>query len=339
MSASDWFKRVVEGDTLSSEEARAVMSSIMRGELSPAQMAAWLIALRMRGETPEEIAGFALAMREYALRVPVQREGLLDTCGTGGDRLKTFNISTATAFVLAAAGVPVAKHGNRAVSSRCGSADVLEACGANLELSPEQVGEAIEQVGLGFLFAPRHHPAMKQVAPIRRELGVRTVFNLLGPLTNPAGAKRQLLGVFDSHWVPILAQVLHLLGSESALVVHGLDGLDEVFPIGATYVAELKPDGTVETTELTPADFGLKALSAQQIVAGATPEENARQLKAALSGEDEFLMTAVVINAAAAFRVAGKVGTWKEGAELATQVIRSGKARAKLEEYVAFSHR
>jgi anthranilate phosphoribosyltransferase len=303
---NDLLRKVLEGEILSESEAEQLMHRLMAGELTPAQMAGVLMTLRTRGETLDEMVGFARAMRAHAVSVPVQVPGLLDTCGTGGDAMKTWNLSTGIAFVVAAAGVPVAKHGNRAVSSRCGSADVLEALGANLNLTPEQVAEAIQQVGIGFLFAPLHHPAMRHVAPVRRELGVRTVFNLLGPLTNPAGARRQLLGVFHWQWIAILAEALGRLGAERALVVHGMDGLDEVSPIGTTVAAHLKPDGSIETFEFTPEDLGLQRLPGAAILAGETPQQNAQYLRDALAGEDEARMQALLPGAAMALWVAGR---------------------------------
>lgn len=335
--AKEWLRNLVEGRRLALEEAESLMNDVMGGQWSETQIAAMLITLRMRGETPEEIAGFARAMRTHSLKIAPQREGLLDTCGTGGDALKTWNLSTATAFVVAGGGVPVAKHGNRAVSSKCGSADVLEACGVNLQISPERVQQAIEQIGVGFLFAPQYHPAMKYVAPVRRELGMRTVFNLLGPLTNPAGAKRQIVGVFDWQWLVPVAQALRELGSERALVVHGRDGLDEVSPSGATVAAHLTEEGQIETFELTPADFGLTPLKTKELVAGDSVEENAKKLKLALSGQEEHLVRAILPSAAAAFWVAGKVDDLRDGVWLAERVIQSGKALELLERLAEFS--
>jgi anthranilate phosphoribosyltransferase len=251
--------------------------------------------------------------------------------------MKTWNLSTGIAFVVAAAGVPVAKHGNRAVSSRCGSADVLEALGANLNLTPEQVAEAIQQVGIGFLFAPLHHPAMRHVAPVRRELGVRTVFNLLGPLTNPAGARRQLLGVFHWQWIAILAEALGRLGAERALVVHGMDGLDEVSPIGTTVAAHLKPDGSIETFEFTPEDLGLQRLPGAAILAGETPQQNAQYLRDALAGEDEARMQALLPGAAMALWVAGRVEDPRDGVAVALRAVETGRALEMLEDYIAFT--
>jgi anthranilate phosphoribosyltransferase len=334
---NDLLRKVLEGEILSESEAEQLMHRLMTGELTPAQMAGVLMTLRTRGETLDEMVGFARAMRAHAVSVPVQVPGLLDTCGTGGDAMKTWNLSTGIAFVVAAAGVPVAKHGNRAVSSRCGSADVLEALGANLNLTPEQVAEAIQQVGIGFLFAPLHHPAMRQVAPVRRELGVRTVFNLLGPLTNPAGARRQLLGVFHWQWIAILAEALGRLGAERALVVHGMDGLDEVSPIGTTVAAYLKPDGSIETFEFTPEDLGLQRLPGAAILAGETPQQNAQYLRDALAGEDEARMQALLPGAAMALWVAGRVEDPRDGVAVALRAVETGRALEMLEDYIAFT--
>jgi anthranilate phosphoribosyltransferase len=334
---NDLLRKVLEGEILSESEAEQLMHRLMAGELTPAQMAGVLMTLRTRGETLDEMVGFARAMRAHAVSVPVQVPGLLDTCGTGGDAMKTWNLSTGIAFVVAAAGVPVAKHGNRAVSSRCGSADVLEALGANLNLTPEQVAEAIQQVGIGFLFAPLHHPAMRHVAPVRRELGVRTVFNLLGPLTNPAGARRQLLGVFHWQWIAILAEALGRLGAERALVVHGMDGLDEVSPIGTTVAAHLKPDGSIETFEFTPEDLGLQRLPGAAILAGETPQQNAQYLRDALAGEDEARMQALLPGAAMALWVAGRVKDPRDGVAVALRAVETGRALEMLEDYIAFT--
>jgi anthranilate phosphoribosyltransferase len=334
---NDLLRKVLEGEILSESEAEQLMHRLMAGELTPAQMAGVLMTLRTRGETLDEMVGFARAMRAHAVSVPVQVPGLLDTCGTGGDTMKTWNLSTGIAFVVAAAGVPVAKHGNRAVSSRCGSADVLEALGANLNLTPEQVAEAIQQVGIGFLFAPLHHPAMRHVAPVRRELGVRTVFNLLGPLTNPAGARRQLLGVFHWQWIAILAEALGRLGAERALVVHGMDGLDEVSPIGTTVAAYLKPDGSIETFEFTPEDLGLQRLPGAAMLAGETPQQNAQYLRDALAGEDEARMQALLPGAAMALWVAGRVEDPRDGVAVALRAVETGRALEMLEDYIAFT--
>jgi len=337
MELSALIKRVLEGDDLNEEQAEQLMHAMMQGDLTPVQIAGVLMTLRTRGETLDELVGFARAMRANSVRVPVQIPNLLDTCGTGGDTLKTWNLSTATAFVVAGAGVPVAKHGNRAVSSKCGSADVLEALGARIDLTPEQVARCIEQVGVGFLFAPLHHPAMKHVAPVRRELGVRTVFNLLGPLTNPAGASRQLLGVFSWEWLTLIAEALARLGTERACVVHGMGGLDEVSPIGVTVCAHLKPDGTVETFEFSPSDLGLEPLPERALMAGEASEENAQILRSALSGDDELRLRALLPGAGVALWVAGRAETIRDGIWMAQRVIESGRAEEVLNDFIAFT--
>ncbi|MCS7190137.1 MAG: anthranilate phosphoribosyltransferase [Fimbriimonadales bacterium] len=337
MELQQLVRRVLEGDDLDAAQAEALMHAMMDGALTPVQMAGVLMTMRTRGETLQELVGFARAMRAHSIRVPIDNPNLLDTCGTGGDTLKTWNLSTATAFVVAAAGVPVAKHGNRAVSSRCGSADVLEALGANLNLTPEQIAQGIQQVGVGFMFAPLHHPAMRHVAPVRRELGVRTVFNLLGPLTNPANARKQLLGVFSWEWLTLIAEALAQLGTERALVVHGMDGLDEVSPIGVTVAAHLKPDGSITTFEFTPRDLGLDAVPASALAAGETPQENAQYLRAAITGDDEARMRAILPGAAAALWVAGRVEDIRDGVLLATRAIESGRAEEILEGFIAYT--
>ncbi len=338
MEVSEIVRRVLEGEDLSEAEAEQLMHAMMEGALTPVQVAGVLMTMRTRGETLNEIVGFARAMRAHAVKVPLDDlPELLDTCGTGGDRLKTWNLSTATAFVVAGAGVPVAKHGNRAVSSKCGSADVLEALGANLHLTPEQIADCIRQVGVGFLFAPLHHPAMKHVAPVRRELGVRTVFNLLGPLTNPAGAKRQMIGVFSWEWLEEIAQALARLGTERAVVVHGMDGLDEVSPIGVTVVAHLMPNGTIASFAFTPEEVGVEPVSMEALAPGNTPEENALYLRVAISGEDEERMRAVVLNAGVALWVAGRAEHIRDGVALAQRVIETGRAEEKLDDFIAFT--
>ncbi len=337
MDVAALVRRVLEGDDLGTDEAETLMDAMMQGALTPVQIAGVLMTLRTRGETLQELIGFARAMRAHSIKVPIDNPDLLDTCGTGGDTLKTWNLSTAAVFVVAAAGVPVAKHGNRAVSSRCGSADVLEALGVNLNLTPEQIAQGIEQVGVGFMFAPLHHPAMRHVAPVRRELGVRTVFNLLGPLTNPANARRQLLGVFSWEWLTLLAEALAQLGTERALIVHGMDGLDEVSPIGVTVAAHLRPDGTIETFEFTPRDLGLEPVPAHALIAGDTPAENAQILRQAITGDDELRMRALLPNAAAALWVAGRVDDIRDGVLLALRAIESGRAEEVLEDFIAYT--
>jgi anthranilate phosphoribosyltransferase len=311
------------------------MEEIMSGEATPAQLGAFLVALRLKGETAEEIAGMARVMREKALRVSVDGP-LLDTCGTGGDARGTFNVSTAAAFVAAGAGARVAKHGNRAMTSACGSADVLEALGAKIELSPEGVAACIERAGFGFMFAPAFHPAMKFAAGPRREIGIRTVFNILGPLTNPAGAQSQVLGVAEPALAEKLAMVLARLGTKHALVVHGEDGLDEVSAGAPTNVCEVK-DGTVSTSVLRPSDLGLPAY-APDAVRGGSAEENADALRRVLAGEAGPLRDFTLLNAAAGLVAADLATDFQQGLLLAAQSIDSGAARDKLEAFVRVSN-
>jgi anthranilate phosphoribosyltransferase len=330
--------KLIEGSPLSFGESEAVMAEIMTGQATSAQSAAFLTALRLKGESVEELYAFATVMRQHCRQIRPKVSGrLVDTCGTGGDKLKTFNVSTAAAFVLAGAGVAVAKHGNRAVTSCSGSADVLERLGLNLNQSPEDVEAAIEQVGVGFMFAPAFHPAMKHVAPVRREIGIRTVFNVLGPLTNPANASAQVLGVYDPQLVSPLANALGRLGCSEALVVHGLDGLDEISTVGKTVVAHLK-DGKVIETEMSPQDFGVKTATVASLQCGSA-EESAQVALKILSGE--LLGTAktdiVLVNAAAGIVVAGKASSFAEGLELAQKSIISGAAYGKLRSLVKMS--
>jgi anthranilate phosphoribosyltransferase len=313
------------------------MRQIMHGEVSAAQIAGILVGLRVKKETIGEIAAAAFVMREFASKVPVtKREHLVDTCGTGGDAAHTFNISTASALVAAAAGAQVAKHGGRSVSSTCGSADVLEALGVNLNLTPEQVGRSIDQIGIGFMFAPNFHGAMKYAAPVRRELGVRTLFNVLGPLTNPAGADNQVMGVFHPDLVGIQARVLQRLGSRHVLVVNGSDGLDEITISGASNIAELK-DGEVSEYTVKPQDFGLKTAPLDSIRVA-----NAEEAKAMLLGVLDNLPGAahdiVLLNAGAAIYVAGLSATLAEGVKKAAEVITSGAAKHKLAQLIQISH-
>lgn len=325
--------RLVDGESLTAQEAATVMGEIMDGHATPAQIGALVTALRMKGETPEEIAGFALAMRERAFRITPQVPVFVDVVGTGGDRSGTFNISTVAAFVVAGAGVPVAKHNNRAVSSRCGSADVLEALGVPADAEPERVRRAIEEVGIGFLFAPRFHPAMRHAAGPRREIGIRTVFNVLGPLTNPAGARRQVVGVYHPSLVEPMARVLGHLGSECAFVVHG-DGLDELAPSGPSHVAEVR-SGRVRTFQLQPEDAGLRRHPVHA-VRGGEAQDNARLALEVLRGEDGPHRDVVLLNAAAALVAAGACSDLREAAERAAESIDRGDALAKLEQLRAF---
>jgi anthranilate phosphoribosyltransferase len=324
-------QKLISGAHLSGDEASAAMMQIMDGAASDAQIAGLLTALRMKGETVDEITGFARVMRERSLRVPTTRTPLVDTCGTGGDTCKTFNISTAAAFVVAAVGVAVAKHGNRSVTSKCGSADVLEALGVRLDLSPEAVGACVDAVGIGFLFARNHHPAMKHAAGPRAELGIRTVFNALGPLTNPAGATRQVVGVYDGALCPVLARVLLNLGAEHVLVVHGSIGLDEIATFGETIVAEGR-DSEVRTYTLTAAELGLQEATPGDVAPGVDADESVRLLLGVLDGTDRGARRDIVLaNAAAALYVAGVVPTLRHGVAKAGEIIDSGAAQAKVD--------
>ena len=326
---------VTEGRDLNAAEMTAVMRRIMGGEATPAQIGGFLVGLRMKGETVEEIAAAAGVMRELATPVRVSPERLVDTCGTGGDASGTFNISTASAFVAAAAGARVAKHGNRSVSSKSGSADVLEAAGVRLDLTPEQVARCIEAVGVGFMFAPRHHGAMKHAIGPRREMGVRTVFNLLGPLTNPAGAPHQVLGVFAPRWLRPVAEVLDRLGSRHVLVVHGAGGLDEISIAGPTRVAELR-DGRIEEYEVAPGDFGLPESPLEAIrVAGV--EESLATLRAVLGGAGGPARDAVALNAGAALYAAGVAEDLAAGVARVVEVLDRGAAAQRLEALAALS--
>ncbi|MDH3239390.1 MAG: anthranilate phosphoribosyltransferase [Alphaproteobacteria bacterium] len=327
--------QVADGAALSRGQAEEAFEIIMSGEATPSQMGAFLMALRVRGETIDEITGAATVMRAKALSVKAP-EGAIDTCGTGGDASGTYNISTGAALVAAAAGVPVAKHGNRALSSRSGSADVLVALGVNIEAEMSQVEKALVDANIGFLMAPRHHSAMRHVGPTRVELGTRTIFNLLGPLSNPAGTKRQLIGVFHHQWTAPLAEVLGQLGTERAWVVHGSDGLDEITTTGATYVSELK-DGRVSSFEVSPEEAGISRADPADLKGG-DAETNAKAITAMLGGEPGAYRDIVVLNAAAALVVAGKAGGLKEGASLAAKAIDSGRAKKTLAQLVAISN-
>ncbi len=332
-------QKLIEGCSLTSGESVEIMREVMTGKATNSQTAAFLTALRMKGEDVEELIAFASVMREQSSRIhPRVQSRIVDTCGTGGDKIKTFNVSTAAAFVIAGAGVAVAKHGNRAVTSKSGSADVLETLGLNLTLQPKAVEAVIENVGIGFMFAPAFHPAMKYAAETRREIGIRTVFNLLGPLTNPACANAQLLGVYDPKLTAPLAYALSRLGCGEAMVVHGLDGLDEVSTVGRTAVAHLK-EGKVTELETVPSDFGVeKACIADLKVA--TPEESAEVLFKILSGNcslDDPKGEFVLVNSAAGIIVGGKADDFKDGMELARKSIESGAAYGKLKGLVKAS--
>ncbi len=332
----EFLPRLATGASLTQSEAEAAFQVIMSGEATPAQIGAFLMALRVRGETVDEIAAAATIMRAKATKVTAP-DGAIDTCGTGGDASGTFNISTGAALVVAACGVPVAKHGNRAATSKSGSADVLGALGVNLDAETAQVEAAMREANIGFLMAPRHHSAMRHVGPVRTELGTRTIFNLLGPLSNPAGAKRQLLGVFAEQWLEPLATVLGRLGAERAMIVHGADGLDEITTTGVTHVAEYK-DGTVTRYDVTPEDAGLPRAHADDLKGG-DADHNAQVIRDMLDGRAGAYRDIVRLNAAAALMVAGRAATLKDGAALAASAIDSGKAKATLAHLAEISNR
>ena len=334
--------QLLEGESLTVEQAEAVMDEVMRGEATPAQIAGFLVALRVKGETVDEIVGCARAMRRAAITVSPTRASVIDTCGTGGDRSGTFNISTTAAFVAAGAGLGVAKHGNRSVSSRSGSADVLEVLGVKLDLTPEQIAQAIDEVGIGFLFAPKLHPAMRYAIGPRRELGVRTIFNILGPLTNPAGAEAQLLGVYDPNLTELMAKVLQGLGSKAAYVVHGDGGLDELTTNGLNQVSHFgigPAADSVVTEALDGRTFGF-APAGPEALQGGTPEENAAITRGVLSGKDDGPRRDVVLlNAGAALLVGGMAADLPAGIAGAAESIDSGAAMEKLDQLIAFSSR
>ena len=327
---------VVSGRSLTMEEASSVMREIMEGEATPAQLGAFLTALALKGETTQEIAGMARVMRDMALRVEVDGE-LVDTVGTGGDGKNTFNISTATAFVAAGAGLKVAKHGNRAASGSCGSADVLEALGVQIELSPVAVAQCINEVGVGFMFAPAFHPAMRHAGPVRREIGIRTVFNILGPLTNPAGAQTQLLGVAFPELGGIMAEVLGLLGSHHAMIVHGAGGLDEISLSGDTSVWEVRR-GQVEEWTIRVEDTGLPETPIEAI-RGGSKEENAATMLRLFQGEQGAVRDMVLLNSAGVLMVGDKAETIRQGIEMSAGIIDSGAALAKLDQMVEVTQR
>lgn len=327
--------RLVEGESLSMREAAEVMEEIMTGAATPAQFAAFVTALRIKGETVEEIAGLASVMRAKATPVRVAVP-VVDTCGTGADSLGTFNISTTAALVVAGAGATVAKHGNRAISSKCGSADLLEGLGVNLELNAEQVAQCLETVGVGFMYSPLFHPAMQYAGPSRREIGIRTVFNILGPLTSPAGAKSQVMGVADGRLAHKLARVFSLLGARHALVVSGLEGLDEISICGPTRVYQVRAGDEPRAMEIAPEDLGLRRAKIEDI-RGGDVADNVRIARSVFSGEKGAARDVVLLNAAAALLAADRAVDLAEGVRAAAEAIDSGRVQAKVEEFVAFT--
>jgi anthranilate phosphoribosyltransferase len=331
----DALGELLDGRDLGRDRARDVMNSIMSGEATPAQIGGFLVALRLKGETADEIAGCAEAMRAHVLPVKAQRDDLVDTAGTGGDGGKTFNISTAAALVAAAAGAGVAKHGNRSVSSQSGSADVLESLGFELELPPERIARSIDELGFGFMFAPTHHPSMKHAAPVRRELAARTVFNVLGPLTNPAGARAQVVGVYSPLLVPVVADVLASLGARRAFVVHGAGGIDELSPTGPNLVYEVV-DGSVRRREIDPVDLGVERCDPDEL-RGGTADENAAKIREVFTGGNGGRRSAILLNAAGAIAAAGHAEDLREGLEVARSALDSGAAAERLDALVAFS--
>lgn len=330
-----YIARIADGEALSREDARAAFDVILSGEATPSQLGGFLMGLRLRGETVDEVTGAVSSMRARMLPVSAPDDAI-DIVGTGGDATGSYNISTCAALVVAGCGVKVAKHGNRSLSSKSGSSEALAQLGVNIDIGPERISACVAEAGIGFMFAPLHHAAMKHVGPTRIELGTRTIFNLLGPLSNPAGVKRQMTGVFDGRWVEPIAHVLKNLGSEHVWIVHGSDGMDEITTTGPTEVAELK-DGVVRTFTITPADAGLPAARFEDLKGG-TPEENAAALRAVLAGAKNPYRDVVLINAAASLIVADKVATLPEGVALAARSLDSGDALDRLERLVAVSN-
>lgn len=331
----------MENRNLTGEQTQETMKEIMSGQATPAQIGAFLVALKKKGETVEEVTALARVMIEFSRRIhPKVSDFLVDTCGTGGDRVKTFNVSTTSAFVVAAAGVPVAKHGNRSFTSKCGSADVMESLGLNLDMGPEQVEDAIEEVGIGFMYAPNFHPAMKNVAPVRRDIGVRTVFNILGPLTNPAGANAQLIGVCDLELLELMARAALNLGARSVMTVYGLDGLDEISLTGTTAILSAK-NGNITTEEIEPGDLGFKKTRPGEL-RGSDPEENARLTNRILSGkisEEDPRVQTVIANAAAALILAERAHDFREGVEIGTNIIKDGAGLKTMNTLIEFSRK
>lgn len=342
--------KLARAEDLSEQESAAAMTEIMEGRATEAQMAAFLMGLRLKGETVSEITGCARVMREKALRIEINkemidldrddinfdRETIIDTCGTGGDGTNTFNVSTATALVVAGGGCLVAKHGNRSVSSQCGSADVVRSLGVNIDITPEKVKSCVEQVGVGFFYAPLYHSAMKYALPVRAQLGIRTIFNLLGPLTNPAGANVQVLGVYNANLTEKMANVLLNMGTRSALVVYGEGSFDEVSIAGKTFVSQVK-DGRVINYQVQPEDFNMQRASLIDI-RGGNAEKNAEIILSILKGKEGAPRDMVVLNAGAAFMASGRKDSWKEGIAYAVEVIESGRALAKLKSLIEFTN-
>ncbi|MBG6209923.1 anthranilate phosphoribosyltransferase [Labrenzia sp. EL_126] len=331
----DLIAKVADGQTLTPDEARQAFEVILSGSATPSQLGGFLMALRVRGESIAEVTGAVATMRSKMLTVKAPADAI-DIVGTGGDSSGSYNISTCTAIVVAGCGVPVAKHGNRSLSSKSGAAEALSELGVNIDIDPQKISHCIDKAGIGFMFAPLHHAAMKHVGPTRMELGTRTIFNLLGPLSNPAGVKRQMVGVFARKWVDPVAQSLKELGSETAWIVHGSDGMDEITTTGPTFVSELK-DGKVRSFEISPADAGLPLAKAEELKGG-MPEENARALRDVLSGTKNAYRDIVLFNSAASLLVAGKVGSLSDGVEMAASSIDNGSAADTLEKLVAASN-
>ncbi len=331
----DIIAKVAEGNTLTPEEAREAFEVILSGSATPSQLGGFLMALRVRGESITEVTGAVATMRAKMLPVDAPANAM-DIVGTGGDSSGSYNISTGTAIVVAACGVPVAKHGNRSLSSRSGAAEALAELGVDIDISPEKISECIRKAGIGFMFAPLHHAAMKHVGPTRMELGTRTIFNLLGPLSNPASVKRQMVGVFDRKWVEPIARALHELGSEKAWVVHGSDGMDEITTTGSTFVCELN-NGQIRSFEISPEDVGLP-IAKMEDLKGGLPAENAKALRAVLAGAKNAYRDIVLFNAAASLLVADKVSNLKDGVAMAAEAIDSGSAADTLEKLAAASN-
>ena len=336
MMIKDAIKKVVDNTSLSVDEAAAVMGEIMNGEATPSQISCLLTALRIKGETVDEVTGFASKMRENAVKIDPKCGNIVDTCGTGGDFSGTFNISTVSAIVAAAAGARVAKHGNRSASSRCGSADILEAMGVKIDISPAIVKQCIEEIGIGFIFAPNFHPAMKYAAPSRKEIGIRTIFNILGPLTNPAGAKYQLLGVFSEKLTELMSLVLQNLGSTEVMVVHGMDGLDEITVTNKTKISHLK-NGNIKDYFIEPKNFRMNRYAKEELIGGAV-NENIKITNDVLKGLDKGAKRDIVLLNTAAALVVGQVAKdINDGITRAKEAIDSGKALRKLEELIKFT--